>query len=306
MTSLGLVGIADKGTYSAEATYNKGQFVLYDGSTWLALKDNLNGVTPAEGENWKYLARGFAAELLSLVTAIDSQGLSGSQGGQVNAQSLIDVLADKVANQLIAKSMMSNVQVNDAEKVPTSALAYAMQQSIETLNSNLSKRNPPYAEKASGVSYGLPDYSYVLGNAGNKKGTASGDVYYIAVDAKGRLYGGAQVNNATDITWKETAEKDYLGVTQYNGVDYISLSGKLSNIGEWVKNNGTPGKCTFVRVEPSDSDGYFGTSGFSILWTRTSVNYGWCILISDNPKMVVFGRNTVGWNWYAPTLTQVS
>lgn len=136
MTSLGLVGIADKGTYSAEATYNKGQFVLYDGSTWLALKDNLNGVTPAEGENWKYLARGFAAELLSLVTAIDSQGLSGSQGGQVNAQSLIDVLADKVANQLIAKNMMSNVQVNDAEKVPTSALAYAMQQSIETLNSN--------------------------------------------------------------------------------------------------------------------------------------------------------------------------
>lgn len=137
MTPLGLVGIADKGTYSAEATYNKGQFVLYDGSTWLALKDNLNGVTPAEGENWKYLARGFAAELLSLVTAIDSQGLSGSQGGQVNAQSLIDVLADKVANQLIAKSMMSNVQVNDAEKVPTSALAYSMQQAIETLNSKM-------------------------------------------------------------------------------------------------------------------------------------------------------------------------
>ena len=174
------------------------------------------------------------------------------------------------------------------------------------VNSNLSKRNPPYAEKASGVSYGLPDYSYVLGNAGNKKGTASGDVYYIAVDATGRLYGGAQVNNATDITWKETAEKDYLGVTQYNGVDYISLSGKLSNIGEWVKNNGTPGKCTFVRVEPSDSDGYFGTSGFSILWTRTSVNYGWCILISDNPQMVVFGRNSTGWHWYAPSLTEVS
>ena len=148
MTSLGLVGIADKGTYNAEATYNKGQFVLYDGSTWLALKDNLNGVTPAEGENWKYLARGFAAELLSLVTAIDSQGLSGSQGGQVNAQSLIDVLADKVANQLIAKSMMSNVQVNDAEKVPTSALAYAMQQSIETLNSKIT-----YEEKSFTISF---------------------------------------------------------------------------------------------------------------------------------------------------------
>lgn len=188
-------------------------------------------------------------------------------------------------------------------------LAYKIAQNlaaITSLNSNLSKRKPPYAEATSGVSYGLPDYSYVLGNAGNKRGTASGDVYYIAVDAKGRLYGGAQVNNATDITWKETAEKDYLGVTQYNGVDYISLSGKLSNIGEWVKNNGTPGKCTFVRVEPSDSDGYFGTSGFSILWMRTSVNYGWCILISDNPRMVVFGRNSTGWHWYAPSLTEVS
>ena len=148
MTSLGLVGIADKGTYNQDTTYNRGQFVLYNGSTWLALKDNLTGVEPTEGENWKYLARGFAAELLSLVTAIDSQGLSGSQGGQVNAQSLIDVLADKVANQLIAKSMMSNVQVNDAEKVPTSALAYAMQQSIETLNSKIT-----YEEKSFTISF---------------------------------------------------------------------------------------------------------------------------------------------------------
>lgn len=75
---------------------------------------------------------------------------------------------------------------------------------------NLSNRNPPYAEGTSGASYGLPYYSYVLGNAGNKKGTASGDVYYIAVDEKGGLYGGAQVNNATDITWKKTATKDDL------------------------------------------------------------------------------------------------
>lgn len=106
--------------------------------------------------------------------------------------------------------------------------------------------------------------------------------------------------------WVEYVTKDDLGVAQYNAVGQISLSGKLSNIGEWVKNNGTPGKCTFVRVEPSDSDGYFGTSGFSILWMRTSVSYGWCILISDNPKMVVFGRNSTGWHWYAPSLTEVS
>lgn len=298
MTSLGLVGIADKGTYNAEATYNKGQFVLYDGSTWLALKDNLNGVTPAEGENWKYLARGFAAELLSLVTAIDSQGLSGSQGGQVNAQSLIDVLADKVANQLIAKSMMSNVQVNDAEKVPTSALAYAMQQSIETLNSNLSNFQSENAKLVIGKVDNGP-YMYLINKITNS-------LLMLRMNEEDKSIA---VNAQTNGAWgseKLLATKDYLGVTQYNGVDYISLSGKLSNIGEWVKNNGTPGKCTFVRVEPSDSDGYFGTSGFSILWMRTSVNYGWCILISDNPRMVVFGRNSTGWHWYAPSLTEVS
>ena len=78
------------------------------------------------------------------------------------------------------------------------------------VNNNLSNRNPPYAEKTSGAPYGLPNFSYVLGSADNKKGTASGDVYYIAVNSKGRLYGGAQVNNATDITWEETATKDDL------------------------------------------------------------------------------------------------
>ena len=176
MTSLGLVGIADKGTYSAEVTYNKGQFVLYDGSTWLALKDNLTGVTPAEGESWKYLARGFAAELLSLVTAIDSQGLSGSQGSQVNAQSLIDVLADKVANQLIAKSMMSNVQVNDAGKVPTSALAYAMQQSIESLNSNQSQKVPKDAGFSGDFAIGYNASSPLVLYIRNKD---TKDLYYV-------------------------------------------------------------------------------------------------------------------------------
>ena len=83
---------------------------------------------------------------------------------------------------------------------------------LNTTNNNLSNRNPPYAEKTSGAPYGLPNFSYVLGSADNKKGTASGDVYYIAVNSKGRLYGGAQVNNATDITWEETATKDDLGV----------------------------------------------------------------------------------------------
>lgn len=130
MTILGEVGIVDKGIYNPDTTYNSGNFVLHNGSTWLAIKDNLTGVTPEEGANWKYLARGFASEMLALITAIDSQGLLGNKGAEVTGQALIDKLADMVANKLIQKASMSNVQANDQDKVPTSALVYAMNQSI--------------------------------------------------------------------------------------------------------------------------------------------------------------------------------
>ena len=128
--SLGKIGIADGGVYNPEKTYNSMTFVFYNGSTWLAIRDNLKGVIPEEGMNWKYLARGFASEALALITAIDSQGLLGNKGAEVTGQALIDKLADMVANKLIQKTSMSNVQTNDQNKVPTSALAYAMNQSI--------------------------------------------------------------------------------------------------------------------------------------------------------------------------------
>ena len=128
--SLGKIGIVDGGVYDPKKTYNSGTFVLHNGSTWLAMKDNLTGATPEEGTNWKYLARGFASEMLSLITAIDSQGLLGSKGAEVTGQALIDKLADMAANKLIQKASMSNVQANDQNKVPTSALAYAMNRSI--------------------------------------------------------------------------------------------------------------------------------------------------------------------------------
>lgn len=169
---------------------------------------------------------------------------------------------------------------------------------IDTLNSNLSNFQSENAKLVIGKVDNGP-YMYLINKITNS-------LLMLRMNEEDKSIA---VNAQTNGAWgseKLLATKDYLGVTQYNGVDYISLSGKLSNIGEWVKNNGTPGKCTFVRVKPSDSDGYFGTSGFSILWMRTSVNYGWCILISDNPRMVVFGRNSTGWHWYAPSLTEVS
>ena len=116
------------------------------------------------------------------------------------------------AGQIVNNCVTDNVELplSAAQGKVLKDLYTQLYSDLNTTNNNLSNRNPPYAEGTSGASYGLPDYSYVLGNAGNKKGTASGDVYYIAVNSKGRLYGGAQVNNATDITWNETATKDDL------------------------------------------------------------------------------------------------
>lgn len=137
MSVLGVVGIADKGVYNASATYKKMNFVLYNGSSWLALKDNLTGVTPEEGENWKYLARGWAAELLSMISAIDTSGLLGTAGATVDGQALMDVIADKVATKLLLKTDVVSQQQNSTSKAASAALAYAMEQEIGTLTSNL-------------------------------------------------------------------------------------------------------------------------------------------------------------------------
>lgn len=86
--------------------------------------------------------------------------------------------------------------------------------------------------------------------------------------------------------------KDDLGVTEYNAGKTINISGKLSDIGKWLQTNGVTARWMSARVDPINTDGYFGKSTFSILWQCSSADYGWCILMSDNSKMVVFGRNT--------------
>lgn len=136
--------------------------------------------------------------------------------------------------------------------------------------------------------------------------------YYILQEYT-RLDGGERVLvyfEAKNNKWDShaIAFKDDLGVRQYPAsAEYVLISGKLSAIGTWISNSGYYDKYWHsIRVNPSDTDGYFGSSAFSILWNCSSAEYGWCILMSDNPKMVVLGRNSTGWHWYAPSLTEVS
>lgn len=70
---------------------------------------------------------------------IDSTGLIGETGQTSNTQELIDIIADKVMNKLVEKTMISNTNIDDANKIPTSALLYNLQDQVTQLYSNLSK-----------------------------------------------------------------------------------------------------------------------------------------------------------------------
>lgn len=71
------------------------------------------------------------------INATDTYGILVSALGQSNVQALIDEIADRVMNQLVAKSMISNVQVNDQNHIPASSLVYSMNQDITELSSDL-------------------------------------------------------------------------------------------------------------------------------------------------------------------------
>lgn len=134
---LARVGFVDRGNYSASATYLAGDVVYYNGSTWSALKDNLKGVPPTNGANWRYMARGFASEVLSAITAKDTSGLVGTAGASVGAQELMDAIADKVATKLLLKTDLVSQIVNDATKAASMAALYAVNQKVDQQNSDL-------------------------------------------------------------------------------------------------------------------------------------------------------------------------
>ena len=70
-TSLGLVGIVNKGNYSASATYVKGNFVYHNHSTWLCIVPSASGIEPSlqTSTTWQPLALGVNLEAFTGATA---------------------------------------------------------------------------------------------------------------------------------------------------------------------------------------------------------------------------------------------
>lgn len=119
-TALARIGYADKGNYAAGTTYMTGDVVYHNGSSYVARKDNLKGVTPTNGNDWKYLARGFAAETMTDVQATDTNGVLGTAGAQVVSQALIDAIADRVMTKLVERSSIVQTESTDPSTVPSS------------------------------------------------------------------------------------------------------------------------------------------------------------------------------------------
>ncbi len=147
-TDLGKWMITNGGEYNPDTTYEQLTMVLYENSTYITLR-TVTGITPNNDKiNYILMAQGFSANALADVVAKDTYGAIGNVGKSVSAQSLIDYLTNEVVNNLIKKTSISTVQTNSDNTVPSSSLAYAMQQEITknkkdiaTANSNLAKTN---------------------------------------------------------------------------------------------------------------------------------------------------------------------
>ena len=146
-TPLAKVGMVNKGTYSASATYNSLDFVYYNGSSYVAKKDGLTGVTPAEGTNWQYLAKGFLNADATGINIKDTSNLMGSGAGKAVA---LQTWGDKVADWLISKvitndnfvAKLTERLVNNGTTTSTGFALDArygktLQDAVNTLNSGI-------------------------------------------------------------------------------------------------------------------------------------------------------------------------
>lgn len=150
-SALAKIGFVDRGTYAAATTYNRCDVVYYGGSTYVALKDNLKGVTPANGANWKYMARGFAAEVLAAITAVDASGVIGTPGASVSGQALIDGIADKVMTKLILRSkIVNNLLATDTTTVLSGPMGKQLDEKIDSVISDITIKSVGNAISAPG------------------------------------------------------------------------------------------------------------------------------------------------------------
>ena len=135
---LAVIGIAYKGEYKPGTVYGLLNAVYYNGSTFVALMDNPDGPPVADGTNWQYMAKGFLEGVLSAITATDISGVLGKAGEIVGAQTLLDAIADRVMNKLLAKSqLVSDLLATEPGNPLDASVGPVISHMIDEINGNL-------------------------------------------------------------------------------------------------------------------------------------------------------------------------
>lgn len=143
---LGRIGYNDRGVYSENNEYVRGDVVYHEGSSYVALT-TVTGIDPTDDNtNWKYLARGFVATELSEIDATDTSGFVGDAGTKVKGQTLIDKIAEYVMSKVVAtdafqtylqKFLVDNCVTERSDLSLSAAQGKALQDQLATLNNNI-------------------------------------------------------------------------------------------------------------------------------------------------------------------------
>lgn len=160
-TDLGKWMITNGGEYNPDTTYEQLTMVLYQNSTYITLR-TVTGIIPNNDKiNYILMAQGFSANALADVVAKDTYGVIGDVSGDVSAQNLVDYLTNEVVNNLLKKTSISTVQINSDNTVPSSSLAYAMQQEITKNKDDIATSNSNLANKNIIGTYNIPNITGV-------------------------------------------------------------------------------------------------------------------------------------------------
>lgn len=161
-TDLGKWMLTNGGEYNPETAYEQLTMVMYENSTYITLK-TVQGITPTDDHiNYQLMAKGFNPTALESVQAEDTSGVLGEVGGTVSAQDLINWVVDQAATKLLKISDLVSVQTNDATKGVSAALAYAMGQKLDQLNSNLESRITKFSENGTSMIFPCSNDSIYL------------------------------------------------------------------------------------------------------------------------------------------------
>ena len=153
---LGRIGYNDRGVYSENNEYVRGDVVYHEGSSYVALT-TVTGIAPTDDNtNWKYLARGFGATELSEIDATDTSGFAGDAGKKVKSQTLIDKIAEYVMSKVVAtdafqtylqKFLVDNCVTERSDLSLSAAQGKALQDALTVLNNEQQKLSSNFNDR---------------------------------------------------------------------------------------------------------------------------------------------------------------